>query len=335
MERLPTGRTLRFVRRGFVPLSVVVRASDSPGAPETLEACRALAGGCELELLVTPEGAGEEARNRAAQAARYDHLLFLGPELQPASEDFFRVHASLHSAHPETDFAVMGGVTWPGRNDTGVLLSPGYLLGRGQPHDPEPAPFTFLDYRYLSDSNFSVKKSVVRDWIAEGFRPEFSAALGGVELAWRLSRRPPGLRILYDPTALACHRRRWSLADAMERQRVVGGLLRRLVDQHPEMAEDFDLPAGIEGERDLDYAAILEGVQAWARILDSGAGPGSQPWRRDFQSVALEVCLLHGFVSAEPGGGVPAGAGARILERFWRRLRQSLHAELATPAVRG
>jgi glycosyltransferase involved in cell wall biosynthesis len=65
-------------------------------------------------------GGPGQARNIGAAMASKGIVLFLGDDIQPANDDFFRVHAELHTIRPEQNLAVLGKVVWPNRTDLPV-----------------------------------------------------------------------------------------------------------------------------------------------------------------------------------------------------------------------
>lgn len=366
--RGPHSLTPRFLRRGFVPLSVVIPLRNRDALTETLAAICRNAAGCELELIVVHNGspfelpenvqemfaaapnlscqwipceARQEARSLGAKAARYEHILFLDEDIHPLNENFFRVHASLHSACPEKNFVVLGSVIWPEWNGCAIRLEPGHLLADGEQLSwAGPNPLTFVDYRYFSGANVSVKKSLVQDWTVDGFSADFPAALGGLELAYRVSRRhSAGLKIFYDPAALGTRQRSRTLRQLMTEEVSLGRALKLLVDRCPETARDLGLRPYIDALHNsadgdpqslsTDYASTVEGIKAWVRIVADRVGLGSEPWHSGLLHAALELCLLQGLVGAPADGRIKRAPGALMLNRFMRRLRQLLHDQLS------
>jgi len=342
--------------RGLVPLSVIIHARSNPGLlTETITACSENAGGCELEFVVLhgqPLSADvddckrivkgmqniswrsiaihdeHDPRNPGVQAARYGHVLFLGDGVRPAGEDFFRVHASLHGSCSERDFAVLGAI------DNGVSFNLGRFLESGeQLAAANPVASTFLNPCYFSDSNISVKKSLVQDWLTDGFSRDFPGPLGGVELAYRLSKRHSReLKIFYEPTARTACERAPALSEMFQPYVQLGRLLRLFIDRYPEAARSFGLDPYLGASKEpaalqADYFTIIEGLKAWARIVDRRAGVQAESWYSGFAESILEACLFQGF-SAKGGQTISAVPGRLISERFMRRLRLTLHDEL-------
>jgi GT2 family glycosyltransferase len=355
----------------LVPLSVVI-PTHNRGAllAQTLEACHRNAGGCELEIIVIDDGSTDDtaerlaalsatipnlhwhsarkvgparARNIGADAARHDVIVFLGDDIQPLNGDFFRIHASLHARHPAANLAVLGKVEWPQWGAGRITPTMLHVQGRGgeQFGYSHLTPYQLAGWQYFYTANVSVKKALVRDWIREGFDTGFStAAYEDLEFAYRQSRPPQGLRIFYDPAALAAHHHHYTLAQFMDRQFSAGKGLIHLLELHPELAATCNFQEFVEAlraSRDFpaerlpaDSQLAIEGVKAWARQLDEEGELGRQPWHEDFLSAVLELCLLDGFLSAWPHQDANlAAARALLLDRFCQRLRPSLPPELA------
>jgi len=346
--------------RGLVPLSVVIHSPSNPQLlAETISACGKNTGGCELEFVVVHGGSvladveqcrrtiaemwniswqalatreEHDPRNLGAQEARYDHVLFLGDGVRPASDHFFRVHASLHGSCSEKDFAVLGAIENDAPFNLGRFLDPGRQLASAN-----PVPSTFLNPCYFSDSNISIKKSLVQDWLADGFSRDFPGSVGAVELAYRLSERcSRNLKILYEPSARATRHPVQALSEMFGPQVQLGRLLRLFIDRYPEAVWRFGLEGyrGDSGETalDSDYFTIIEGLKAWARIVDRRAGVRTGSWYSGFAQSILEVCLFQGYTEPGSGPAIPAVPGRLILERFMRELRLLMHDELAIHA---
>lgn len=336
----------------------------------TVEACLRNAGGCELEMIVVDDGSTDDtpqrlselsaripnlswhsvrkmgpgrARNIGADAARHEVIVFLGDDIRPDNEDFFRVHSSLHSRHPDENLAVLGKVVWAHGGSEPITYTMAHIQGRGGEQFGyfQLTPYTFVTWPYFYTANVSVKKSLVPDWVLDGFDADFPGpAYEDLEFAYRLSKTPKGLKIFYDPAATASHHHHYTLAQFMDRQAAVGKSLVHFLALHPELAgachlQDFiealSTPKG-SGHDELlaECRLLVDGVKAWARIIDGDSQIGYQPWHDDFLSAVLEICLLDGFVSEWPArGGDLAAASTLILDRFCQRMRQSLQHEVA------
>jgi hypothetical protein len=174
-----------------------------------------------------------------------------------------------------------------------------------------------------------VKKAFVSDWILEGFEAdEIGSPYEDLELACRISRGGNGLRLFYNPTAVAARTRNPSLAERLDYQFSLGKALASLVQRNPEFTMDSgpeDFLGALHARRDCadenlaaDYRLLLDGVKAWARVLEDAR---SESWHAEVQAATLELCLLDGFASAwAKYAGDAAVALPLVVEHFRRRL---------------
>jgi glycosyltransferase involved in cell wall biosynthesis len=148
------------------------------------------------------------ARNVGIREAQSQLILFTDSDIVP-ERDLVSQHVKWHGENPDDYFAVLGYVTWP----------------------PEPKPTPFMkwygeagplfayrqfrnkreiSYRFLYTCNLSFKAKFLRTHgqFDEDFK---SAAWEDMELGYRLSKA--GLRLLYNPQALAYHNQFFTFAD--------------------------------------------------------------------------------------------------------------------------
>jgi glycosyltransferase involved in cell wall biosynthesis len=165
------------------------------------------------------------ARNYGIKEARSRLILFTDSDIVP-DRDFVSQHAEWHRENPQTSAAVLGYVTWPA--------------------DPKPTPFMrwygeegplftygkFQNQREVSFSNlYTCNVSLKADFLRTCglFDEEFkSAAYEDTELGYRLFRA--GLKLLYNPNAIAYHYQYFLFADACRRaesNRTAAGLFYR------------------------------------------------------------------------------------------------------------
>ena len=362
LARIRARRRMRRVEvREPAPLSVVIPTRNRrEKLARTLEACGRHSACCTVELCVIDDGSSDgtpdllrglstrisnlrwqsaaasgpgAARNLAAAAARHDVLLFMGDDIVPASDDFFRVHAHRHAENPRRDFAVLGKVAWPKTPEFGSSFVLRHLEEDGaQFAFGRLKPETFVDWRYFYTSNLSVKKALVADWIRDGFDGGFpGAALEDVELAYRLWQSSGGVRIYYDPSSTGLHDHPYTLESFLERQRFVGRSLRHLVELHPELMDDFGIRAIDSALRTVpprqgsgpDSSRLIRDLECHARRLEAGGELGKEEWHGPFLSALFEMCLHDGYASAWPeSGNVPAAREA-IVERLFSRMRRT------------
>jgi glycosyltransferase involved in cell wall biosynthesis len=354
----------------LVPLSVVIPTFNrSELLVGTVQACHRHSGGCELEIVVVDDGSTDDtvqrlaelsatipnltwrsvgkvgpgkARNIGAEAARHDVLLFLGDDIRPMNDDFFRVHARLHGEFIDNNLAVLGKVVWPDMLQP-ITYTMAHVQGEGAQQFGyiHLTPYSFVTWASFYTANVSVKKALVQDWILNGFDENFTgAAFEDLEFAYRFSNTPKGLKIFYDPAARASHHHPYKLAQFMDRQTHSGEALAHFIELHPETVADFNVRDIVDalrapkshGEDQLlaDHRALIDGLKALAKAVEADGQLGSEHWHSDFLSAVLDLCLVDGFVSAWPAQhGDLAAVTALMLDRFCLRMRQSLPREFA------
>lgn len=336
---------------------------------ETVDACLKHAGGVDLELVIIDDGSTDDtadrlaelaqkhrnivwrstpnkgpghARNLGASLATRPVILFLGDDIQPSTDDFFRVHTHLHTRNPARNFAVLGKVVWPDRPDCDVTFVMSQIQGRGEQQFgyAHLMPHECLDWRFFYTANVSVKRDVVADWTTEGFSDAFHlAAYEDIEFAYRLMRSPGGLTIFYDPTSLGTHHQRHTAETFINRQMSAGLMAQVFYCRHPEVAHDIGIAPYIDELRKpvppgddtavADYLSIIEGVKSWTRILDRQHKMGAEHWHEDLLRGVFELSYAQGFIMAwpEPQANF-SGAYRLALHRFSDRVRHVVHREV-------
>jgi glycosyltransferase involved in cell wall biosynthesis len=304
----------------------------------------------ELVWRSVPNGGPGQARNLGASLASREVVLFLGDDIQPASADFFRVHAELHAQHPERELAVLGKVVWPNLRDGGVNFVMAHVQGRGgeQFGYADLHPYSFLDWRFFYTANVSVKRRLLDDWTREGFHPAFSlAAFEDAEFAFRMMRRDPPLRLLYAPASVGTHHHSFSVGDFLSRQLAAGMMARVFSELHPgnpvrDMIGLGGISHALRKPRDprleealADSLSVVEGIKSWARLIESQMQLGSQSWHDDLLKAVFHLGYLQGYVI---GGSEPdenaAAAYRFLLDEFALHMTRVFHSELAGAALR-
>jgi glycosyltransferase involved in cell wall biosynthesis len=346
---------------GPAPLSVIIPTRNR-GAMlgRMLDACRRHASGCELEFVIIDDGSTDgtrellggmstfpfdlrweslppggpgRARNLAATLARHDVLLFLGDDIMPANDEFFRTHSSRHAEYPEHNFAVLGRLDWPKAEDFPINFTMRRMHEDGSQFAfSKLSPNTFVGWQFFYASNVSLKKALVRDWMCDGFDAGFAgAALEDMELAYRFEQSPLGIRIYYDPGSVGLHYHPYTLSGFLDRQFLVGRSLRRMLQLHPELAREVGAqpvesalrqPRRYRDAYRLRQAtSAIQSIQVAARTLETRNQLGSEDWHGDFLSALFGLCLLDGYASAWPAAEVNlAAARTVILDRFLSRV---------------
>lgn len=351
----------------FAPISVVLPTYNRADLlKETLEICAAHLGGVEVEFVVIDDGSSDQtaqvlksledkienlvwrtipnggpgqARNLGVSLASHEVVLFLGDDLQPMDDEFFRTHARLHATYPSTRFGVLGKCVWPETSRHQVSFVMAHIQGHGgeQFGYADLSPHTFIDYRFFYTANVSVKKSIIKDWIADGFRGDFTfAAFEDAELAYRLSKEPGGFTIYYDPTSLGRHIHPYNVEGFINRQISAGMMGRTFESLHPEVgivpAELSQALTSPKTDEKLisEYMTVIDGIKAWAKIIDASGTLGREGWHDDLLFAVFELSYLQGYLLAEARADANLAAGYKfIVANSLRRLRRIVHHEIA------
>jgi glycosyltransferase involved in cell wall biosynthesis/GT2 family glycosyltransferase len=328
------------IGRGLDYELIVVDDGSTDGTGDLLES-RSV-GDPHVRFRTVRNGGPGRARNIGAAMASKEVILFVGDDIVPVDDRFVRTHARLHAMHRDTGFAALGKVVWPSEGSLDVTPVMRHIQGVGGEQFGYPffRPYDFLDWRFFYTCNVSVKRHLVTDWEAEGFLSAFTdAAFEDVEFAYRMSRRPEGLRIYYDPAAVGEHHHRHGVQSFLDRQFSAGTMASVFVGHHPETADALGLSrllAEMHGSRrtpECDRVAallsVIEGAKSFGLLLESYGGLGNAVWHTPYLQAVFELAMQHGFVVAESARGADAERGyGRILERFLHRIEPILVTEL-------
>lgn len=352
----------------MVAISVVI-PTYNPRAPlaDLLEKCMENANDVELEFVVVNDGSTNDvaeqlencakrfdnlvwtsienrgaggARNVGADMARHDILLFLGDDVTPINDEFFRAHAELHDRMPGDDVAVLGKVVWPWLKDFDVSFVMSHIQGGGgeqfgYAHIP---PYTELNWRFFYTANISVKKSVTKSWAKDGFRDFRTYGFEDIEFAYRMSNRPQGLKIVYAPLSVGTHRHHYDVASFLHRQVGAGNSARQFVRIHPDvetMVAPEQVPSALrrtilpeEDRRIPDQLLLIEGIKAWIRLLETGGRMGTEHWHAAALSATFRLAYAQGYVLAETEPEANLGAAYDVvLARFRDDINRTVFIE--------
>lgn len=342
----------------MVAISVVIPTYNPRGPlADLLEKCMENAGGVELEFVVVNDGSTNDAaeqlekcaerfdnliwtsienrgaggaRNVGADMASHDVLLFLGDDITPINDDFFRAHAELHEKMPGDEVAVLGKVIWPWARDFDVSYVMSHIQGGGgeqfgYAHIP---PYAELDWRFFYTANISVKKSAARNWAEDGFSDSFQTyGYEDIEFAYRLFNRRQGLKIVYAPLSIGTHSHHYDVAGFLRRQVNAGNAAREFVRIHPDVATMVAperVPRALrrtilpeEDRRIPDQLLLIEGIKAWLRLLETGGRMGSDHWHAAALSAVFRLAYAQGYILAETDPEANLGAAYDVaLARF-------------------
>lgn len=183
-----------------------------------------------LHYLRQPNRKQGAARNLGARQAAGDYLIFLGDDTIPAS-DFLREHARSHLDR-DCRHVVIGYTRWaedfPVTRFMEYIGEQGWQFGFSLIENPEDLPFNFF-----YTSNVSLARAFF--WEGGGFDEGFQEyGWEDIELSLRLKKQ--GMRLTYNPRAVAYHHHPTSLCSFIQRQRKVGCSAWNFYQRHPEMA---------------------------------------------------------------------------------------------------
>ena len=172
-------------------------------------------------------GGRSAAKNTGLASARGEVILFVDDDAiaEPGLIDRHRAH---HAAHPEPHEALLGRVTWSPEVEVTPhmhwLENGGPMFAYGDIDDPQN-----VSWRMLYTVNVSLKRAFLEPFDEE--LPIFE----DTELGYRLSHR--GLRLRYDPEALAYHLRSETPERTERRMEEVGAAAALLYRKHPDLRE--------------------------------------------------------------------------------------------------
>jgi GT2 family glycosyltransferase len=210
------------------PVEVIV-VYDGPSAERRIAAETTVGSGVEVRIAEQEPRGPAAARNRGLAEAAGTATLFLGDDAWPAPGLIDR-HLAFHREHPEPEAALLGRVAPAPPLDRAEFVrwlhTDGVQFGYGALAPGPVPPGCFWT------ANVSAKTELLR--AAGGFDEAFTdAACEDAELGIRLARR--GMRLVYDPEALAEHYHPADLETTLDRMRRVGVAYRLLVERAPEV----------------------------------------------------------------------------------------------------
>lgn len=186
-----------------------------------------------LRAVAQPHGGAGPARNRAAQEARGELLLFLNDDTRPLP-DCLGVHAAAQRRHGPCLGA--GMVEWDPRAETTDYMR--WLAPAGHQYNfARLTPGSAVPWDAVWATNLAVPRAWVLD---EPFTPGWPGCLEDSEWAYRQYRR--GRRGVFVHDAVVLHDHHYGgPADYRSRARCFGFAARGMVARHPELAVRFTL----------------------------------------------------------------------------------------------
>ncbi len=294
-----------------------------------------------LRWLRTPGTAPAPARNRGIALARHDVVVLLRDDIEPADDNFFRAHSYLHGIYRSSRFAVLSRCVSPATLDPLVWFATAHLAGNRRDELAAPNPYSWLDWRFFHAGNISIKKSIVDDWIIQGFRPDLTPGTWeDAELACRLHGQPGGFRIFFDPASTGRHLQHDDLDGLLDRRFALGATADEMLALHPDVAGSLGFQPIVEAlatplregdERFVnDRLSVIEGIRSFARLLEARRVVGQAGWHRDLLKAVFRLAARQGFIAARMTMQANLGAAYdQALDECLAGLRGAVHEEIA------
>lgn len=318
-------------------LSIVVPTHNRASLlPVFVERVGAATAGLNFELIIVDDGSTDEtkatlrhlasryhwltpqsilnrgagiARNHGAASATKDVILFLGDDILPASPHFFTAHLHYHEEVGRNGFAVLGKVEWPKGDPAFEITSVmHHIQGSGgeQFGYADMPPHRRYGWRAFYTCNLSLKRTVVDDWMSEGFSPSFGGCgFEDAEFACRLSKKHRGFVVFYADESLGHHYHRHTVASFSRRQRYCGAMADPLLQAHPELLHELPLgrlkrelrkPATQAGEEIELNLSLAEDLIAWAEKLEKEGRLGLEHWHKALLHCIFELSMDLGYL---------------------------------------
>lgn len=184
-----------------------------------------------FRCLRQPNGGPAKARNLGANEAGGEVIVFIGDDIL-ADEGFLKSHFDFHSAEPDPGAVMLGLTTWTTDPEPNGFMR--WLEITGFQFDYESLKSgQHTDFWHFYTSNLSIKREFLIG--SGGFNESFPyAAYEDTELAYRLSKS--GLKLVFNPAALAYHDHFFNFPAFAERMKKVGESARIFARLHPELA---------------------------------------------------------------------------------------------------
>lgn len=300
-------RLLDIVRND--PIEIIVVDDGSTDATPDVLADLAFRNPQLRYMSVKNSGPGR-ARNIGAAECRGEIILFLGDDTQPVNSELFRAHYQAHAVNKDLSHAVLGKIIWPDDRSSMPNAVMSLIQGDGQQQFgykfmkpwQKYAPWLFYT------ANVSVKRNIVSDWHSEGFDHDFTLyGFEDSEFAYRMSKKYTDFGVFYSPNAIVEHYHNYNTEGFIRRQVACGMMIEVLLKKHPELSTLIlgpDLPAILRTPYRPDevvaplhhYSTMVEGIRAWALVIDHHYGLGSQNWHNDFLSAVFRLSLLDSYI---------------------------------------
>lgn len=261
--------------------TIVVDDGSTDGTVAYL-AAQATAGA--VRYVALPHGGPARARNVGIHEARGRLLLFIGDDIYP-TPTFLERHLAAHEAVDNDRTAVLGRTEWAHTIHVTPLMR--YeKLGQFDYHEIETgvADATDLPFRFFYTSNVSICRSFLERHQLF-FDEDFRQAMGeDGEFAFRAQRH--GLRLRFEPEAVAHHDHPTTFTATRARCRLKGEVTILQARKHPDWANLEFLTLGWRGRMRHGLrrvcADVLTPLLAWADRRELEIDAWHLAWAFDF-----------------------------------------------------
>lgn len=178
------------------------------------------------------KGAGT-ARNKGIKQAKNEIIVLIQDDII-VTPNFLEEHLKFHQQNPEENVAVVGFTTW--HPDLKITPFMHWLEHGGPQFDYDRVKGKHeVDHLAFYTSNLSLKKVFLlkNNLFDESFFVSGSTAYEDTELGWRLAKK--GLKLLYNPSAIAGHFHVKTLKSVCQRRFFEGKMSRKLHALHPDL----------------------------------------------------------------------------------------------------
>ena len=243
-------------------------------------------------VLVKVHGGPGAARNFAVERSRRPLVLLLGDDMLPVPQLVER-HLALHNREPHIDVAVLGHVAWHPELPRTRLLR---WLDWSDTQFDWNINSEDAGYEHFYSCNVSLKRQLFVE--AGGFDEDFVYYYEDLDFGWRLGQK--GMRLLYEPAALAQHLHAYEWSGVVRRFEGVARGERLMSSKHAWFSPFFlhrAQQAEASGDVSRFWPMVVDAVPQSAGGLRSAAERRANTWywRR------LAPSFLEAWAGAEPG----------------------------------
>ena len=236
----------------------------------------------EVELVAAATPGVSAARNAGWMGASAPLVLFIGDDMLPGPT-LVAEHLAWHQRHRDEEVAVLGRVIWARELPLTPFME---WLDHGVQFDYPAIRGADAGWGRFYTANVSLKRELLER--SGGFDEDFAFPYEDLELAYRLNEL--GMRLLYNPAALAEHLHPPTIRAWRDRMALMARAERQFVEKHPDVEPYFFK------------------LCSWADEKPRLWGQG-KPYLRYWQALARP--FLESWASAGDAGGHPRALNSR------------------------